>query len=94
MLPLIYLESQNYYFWSTHAGAELDLLIFMKGLRIGFEIKYTDAPKVSRSMHIAIKDLKLDELQLVYPGKKSYPLSAQINALSILDLEAFLAGIS
>ena len=86
--------SQNYYFWSTHAGAELDLLIFMKGRRIGFEIKYTDAPKVSRSMHIAIKDLKLDQLQLVFPGKKSYPLSAQINALSISDLEAFLAGIS
>ncbi len=86
--------SQNYYFWSTHSGAELDLLLFMKGRRIGFEIKYTDAPKVSRSMQIAIKDLKLDQLQLVFPGKKSYPLSAQINALSISDLEAFLDNLA
>ncbi|MFO8129541.1 MAG: ATP-binding protein [Bacteroidales bacterium] len=86
--------SQNYYFWSTHSGAELDLLIFIKGRRIGFEIKYTDAPKVSRSMHIALEDLKLDQLQVVFPGNKSYPLSAQIHALSISELEAFLVSIS
>ncbi len=82
--------NQNHYFWSTHNGAEIDLLLFSKGRRIGFEVKYADAPKVTRSMHISMEDLKLDQLLVVYPGDKSYQLTPQIASLGISDLESFL----
>ncbi len=74
------------YFWATHSGAELDLLLFERGKRIGFEIKYSDAPKVTRSMRIALEDLRLDTLYIVTPGSKSYRLDEKIEVLSILDI--------
>jgi hypothetical protein len=74
------------FFWSTYAGAELDVLAFHHGRRLGFEIKYSDAPRITKSMHIALRDLSLDRLYVIYPGSKSYPLSAKVEVLSILDL--------
>jgi uncharacterized protein len=62
------------YFWATHAGAELDLLMFKHGLRIGVEFKRMDAPKMTPSMHIALHDLKLDALYVVYPGERRYTM--------------------
>lgn len=62
------------YFWGTHAGAELDLLMFKHGLRVGVEFKRVDAPTMTASMHIAIQDLKLDALYVVYPGSRRYAL--------------------
>ena len=78
------------YFWATHSGAELDLLLVQDGMRSGFEAKFTDAPRLTRSMHVALTDLQLKRLYVVYPGAKSYPLGARIEALSILDLAAAL----
>lgn len=66
------IESTVYY-WATHAGAELDLFTVSEGKRIGFEIKYSDAPSMTKSMHIAIKDLHLDRLLVIYPGGKISP---------------------
>jgi predicted AAA+ superfamily ATPase len=63
------------YFWGTHAGAELDLLMFKHGLRVGVEFKRVDAPTMTASMHIAIHDLKLDALYVVYPGSRRYALN-------------------
>ena len=85
-------QSRNVYFWSTHSGAELDLLLFKGGRAAGFEIKYTDAPKTTKSMRIAIKDLQLKHLYIVYPGNKTYPLDESITALSINDLHSVLQG--
>jgi uncharacterized protein len=62
------------YFWATHAGAELDLLMFKHGLRVGVEFKRVDAPKITASMHIALQDLKLDALYVVYPGTRRYTI--------------------
>ena len=62
------------YFWATHAGAELDLLMFKHGLRVGVEFKRVDAPKMTASMHIALQDLKLDALYVVYPGTRRYTI--------------------
>jgi hypothetical protein len=71
------------YFWATHADAELDLLIFKNGKRLGFEFKYGDRPSTTKSMHIAIADLKLDHLALIYPGDKIFPLTEQITAYGL-----------
>ena len=61
-------------FWSTHGGAEVDLLLFREGRRVGVEIKRADAPRWTLSMRIALSDLALDSLFVVYPGPLSYPL--------------------
>ena len=83
------LGSRDAYFWATHAGAELDLLVMMHGKRYGLEFKYADAPGRTRSMLVAVQDLQLDRLWVVYPGDQEYTLDdkiAVIPASSLPDL--------
>jgi hypothetical protein len=82
---LAVLGEGNAYYWATHSGAELDLLVFQAGKRLGFEFKYQDAPRITKSMRIALEDLGLQDLYVVYPGKDSYPLDKQIQAVAIRD---------
>lgn len=70
------------YFWATHAGAELDLLVVRGGRRWGFEFKRTAAPQVTRSMHSALEDLKLDRLDVIHAGDASFPLRKRIRAVA------------
>jgi predicted AAA+ superfamily ATPase len=74
------------YFWAVHSGSELDLLMFRGGKRIGVEFKRTDAPKLTRSMGIAVKDLKLDELVVVYPGLRRYELSETVRVMPLAEI--------
>ena len=78
-------RTRDAYFWATHAGAELDLLVLFEGRRYGFEFKYADAPGRSRSMHIALQDLHLDHLWVIYPGQQEYALHDHI---TVIPLEA------
>jgi hypothetical protein len=75
------------YFWATHQGAELDLLMFKYGKRVGVEFKHADAPGLTPSMRIAMSDLRLDALYVVYPGNRRYALADRIEAV---PLEAFV----
>jgi len=81
------LQPLESYFWATHGGAELDLFMQTKGERVGFEFKFADAPKMTKSMRVAMEDLRLDKLWIVYPGRKSYPLHANVEVLSVLELD-------
>lgn len=71
-------QQEECYFWGTHQQAELDLLIVKNGKRMGFEVKYSGAPKLTKSMQIAQEDLSLDALTVVYPGDIDYPLTKDI----------------
>ncbi len=71
------------YFWATHGGAELDLLLLKDGHRIGVECKRVDAPRLTSSMRTAMQDLELDRLFVVYPGPLAYPIAEKISALPI-----------
>jgi predicted AAA+ superfamily ATPase len=77
------LGTRDAYFWATHGGAELDLLVRSAGKHYGFEFKYADAPGGSRSMHVAIEDLRLEHLWVVYPGHQEYSLDDKISVLPI-----------
>jgi uncharacterized protein len=70
--------AEECYFWGTQSKAELDLLIVKNGKKVGYEFKYTDAPKITPSMRIACEDLELDHLYVVYPGETTFPLSEKI----------------
>lgn len=74
------------FFWATHNGAELDLLMFKGALRIGVEFKRADAPRVTPSMNIAMHDLQLDRLYVVYPGELRYPLADRMEAVPLAAL--------
>jgi len=74
------------YFWATHAGAELDLLVVRGRTRIGFEIKRTVAPAVTPSMRTAIKDLKLSRLDVIHAGDRTFPLAPRIRAVALSRL--------
>lgn len=71
------------FYWATHRGAELDLLVVRGSERLGFELERTSAPATTRSMHSALADLRLDRLYVVYPGEDRFPLHPRIEALGL-----------
>ena len=81
------IRSEEAFYWRTSNGTELDLLLQYKDRKIGVECKFTDAPKRSKSMSVAIEDLKLDILYIIYPGGRSYQIDDKISVLSINDLK-------
>ena len=74
------------YFWATHAGAELDLLMFKDGRRVGVAFKRSDAPQLTASMRVALDDLSLDTLYVVYPGERRYVLAPRVQAVPLASL--------
>jgi uncharacterized protein len=74
------------YFWATHQGAELDLLLLKGSRRIGVEFKRADAPQLTRSMQIAMHDLELDALYVVYPGPQRFALAPAVEAVPLWAL--------
>ena len=79
-------EVHEAHFWATHGGAELDLLITRGGNRYGFECRLGDAPGTTHSMRVALDDLALEHLWVVYPGAEAYPLDERISVLPAADI--------
>ena len=78
------------YFWAIHSGAELDLLFFHKGKRYGMEVKFNEAPEITRSMQTALHDLNLSYLWVIYPGSEAYQVDKQISVLSLQKITDLL----
>lgn len=74
------------YFWATHTGAELDLLLMRRGRRIGVEVKRQDAPRLTPSMRTALNDLRLDQLTVLYPGNMVYDLADRVRVAPLASL--------
>lgn len=77
------LRPDEAYYWATHNGAEIDLVLFKNGRRIGVECKRADAPSLTPSMRVALADLKLDQLLVVYPGEKAYSLAKNVEVIPL-----------
>lgn len=73
------------YFWATHNDAELDLMIVKNNKKIGFEIKHSRTPKMTRSIHAALRDLKLDKLFVIYVGNQNFSMHDKVEAYGLLD---------
>jgi uncharacterized protein len=86
-------QPDDAYFYAVHSGCELDLLMFLRGRKVGVEFKRADAPKLTRSMQTVLADLDLDELWVIYPGTRSYPLGEKIKVLPLGECLGF-AGVS
>lgn len=76
-------KQHEVFFWATHSGAELDLLIIRQNKKYGFEFKYSDAPTMSKSLITSLEDLELDQLFIIYPGEKEYKLHEKIIVTSL-----------
>jgi hypothetical protein len=74
------------FFWATHAGAELDLLVVRGNRRFGFEIKRTSSPRPTPSMRTALSDLRLARLDVIHAGEKTFPLGPKIRAVACAAL--------
>ncbi len=74
------------YFWATHGGAELDLFLLKDGRRLGIEVKRADAPVVTPSMRIALGDLGLEHLVVLYPGSRRYELLPRVSVVPLAEL--------
>ncbi len=88
------LRVSDAFFWGTHQGAELDLLVLHRGKRYGFEVKLSDAPTLTKSMAMALKDLRLDRLFVVHPGTARYPLHDKVEVVPILALPSSVENLS
>ena len=86
IVALLEARPEECYFWATHAGAELDLLVVRGRRRLGFEFKRTDAPGVTASMRSAIETLGLTRLDVIHAGRKSFPLGKAIRAVAAGDI--------
>ena len=84
MVRVLGVDWDRCYYWATHRGAELDLLAFDGGHRIGFEFMRTSAPSMTRSMHSALSDLRLDRLFVVYPGDARFLLHDRVEAVGLI----------
>lgn len=83
------LRPDNAWFWAAHGGGEVDLLVNLQGRRIGFEVKFNEAPKIGKSMHNVVEILRLDHLYVVCPTRHDYPAAEHISVLpatGIVDL--------
>ena len=86
------LPAGDAWFWGTQGGAELDLFVQPRGRRVGFEFKAADAPRMTKSLHIACEDLKLDELIVVKPRGRDYPLADNVRCVSMESALDFCRG--
>jgi predicted AAA+ superfamily ATPase len=79
-------EPEQCFFWATHAGAELDLLVVHGRRRLGFEFKRTSTPRRQRAMHVAMADLRLDQLDVIYPGEETFAMGERMRAVGLRRL--------
>ena len=88
------MERPNAYYWATHAGAEIDLVVFRGAKRFGFECTMSDAPGTTRSMRAALDSLRLDHIWILYPGDQVYALDGRISALPISRIPEIIDEMS
>lgn len=83
LIALLGADARQCYFWATHTGAEIDLLVPISGAKLrGFEVKRTTAPQVTRSMHSALEALQLDGIDVIHAGERTFPLAKRIRAVA------------
>jgi predicted AAA+ superfamily ATPase len=74
------------FFWATHQGAEIDLVLRRGERLVGVECKRSDAPTMTPSIRIALEDLGLDRVVVLYPGERRYPLADKVEAVPAAEL--------
>jgi predicted AAA+ superfamily ATPase len=74
------------FFWATYQGAEIDLILRRGDQLLGVECRLADAPRMTPSIRIAMEDLGLERVAVLYPGEKRYPLGDRVEAVPLTEL--------
>ncbi len=94
IVQLLGASPEQCFHWSTHTGGDLDLLVMAGARRYGFEVKRSEAPRMTRSMRSAMETLRLDRLDVVHAGERQYRLAAKVRALPLRDLKTTLTVLA
>ncbi len=86
LIEILEVRRSQRFFWATHSGAELDLLVVRGRERIGVEIKRTSTPRITRSLRSAMDTLGLDRTYVVHAGEQSFPLAEDVQAVAAADI--------
>jgi predicted AAA+ superfamily ATPase len=86
LIEILEVRRSQRFFWATHSGAELDLLVVRGRERIGVEIKRTSTPRITRSLRSAMDTLGLDRTYVVHAGEQSFPLAENVQAVAAADI--------
>ena len=86
-------EPDEVYYWATHSGAEIDLILIKNGRMLGVECKRMDAPRLTPSMRTALEDVNLEQIAVVYPGTKRYSLGERVAAVPLESVAEGLKGL-
>jgi hypothetical protein len=86
-------EPDDVYYGGTHQGAEIDLILFKGGRMYGIEVKRADAPTMTPSMRIALEDLKLERIAVIYPGERRYSLHKKIDVVPFETIKGGMKGL-
>jgi len=92
LISILDLSPDDLFYYRTHGGTEMDLVVRHQGKLYGFEFKTTEKPSVTHSMTVAQKDLNLESVYLIYPGELSFPLRDRMWALGYQQLPTFSIG--
>ena len=82
LLHMLNVDARECFFWATHTGAEIDLIVRVDGKLRGFEVKRTTAPRATRSMRNALTDVPLDSVDVIHAGADTFPLARRIRAVA------------
>jgi predicted AAA+ superfamily ATPase len=85
---ILMFDVHNPWFWGTHTGAELDLMVDVDGERVGVEVKRTDQPRLTPSMRHALDDLALDRIVVVHAGAQRFHLAPRVEAIPVHEVLA------
>lgn len=86
-------QPSDAFFWATYSGVEVDLFFLYRGHRYGVEVKFSEAPHVTKSMRIAFHDLNLRHLWIIYPGREAYPVDKDITVWPLQNIDQFIDQI-
>lgn len=87
------IPSLEIYFWATHSGAEIDLVVMAKGKRYGIEFKWSEKPSLTRSIHVVKQDLSPEKIWVIYPGKYTYEIDKQVMVVSSHNLSEIVSTL-
>jgi predicted AAA+ superfamily ATPase len=87
------IEPNEVFFWATHAGAEIDMVLIKDGHMLGVECKRVDAPRMTPSIRIALEDLRLERIAVVYPGTLRYPIADRVEAVPLSAIVDGMEGL-
>ena len=81
-------------FYRTAAGAELDVVVETGQQRLGFEVKFSSVPKVTKGFWQACDDVNVDAAYVLAPVQETWSMTDTVHVISPVQLPTLLKRYS